>query len=388
MMAGVLKSKRLGGAFAVVFVFVLWVPLVLFALGLRHDSGEAEKRELADWPALSLGDMDGFFTGGGDYFDDRFPFRARLIAGHSFLRHYVFGVASEQVMVGKDHWLFFRGNEVFEDYLGQKRMSEAELDAWFAYFEERQRSLEEKGIDYLLVIVPGKVEVESEKLPATIAAGRRETRLDQIIERIEGGSELNVLNLKPDLLEWKASDGEMFWPYDTHWNGTARLKATRVIADRVKEMLPEIDVDLITGSLETYSDERLCDLIDMLGLRGRWGDYQLNMMRWDVPESLVRSESVAEGMDVWTQVPAEMSPVVTENPEGAGRLLFVTDSFFRAGGVPLEKMDEMPMSFAWKRFVGLWMWISVGELDWIVEEEKPDLVIEQRVERYLHILPE
>jgi len=371
--------------FTILFVLILWIPSAYFLTGkIIQSPGEATTAA----PSIANNiDLRSYFDHLNRFADQQFPFRAQAIARYNWLKHYLLRAPSKQVIVGKEHWLFYRGDQVFEDLAGEIAMSEQELDNWFHYFEERQRALAEQGTKYLLVLVPGKATIHPEKIPTRLATNPAQTRLDQVAERHAQGSPLNLYNMKNDLLGLKSEIDEVYWKFDTHWNGETRLRATRWLADRAKELYPSLDTELITQPLETFeAANRACDLIDMLGMRQNWPSYTMDMLRWETPATLRFSQSPLSDMPLWKDLHAVMHPLVTENSEGSGRLLLIYDSFLRVGGMPLIP-SEIPMCFGFERFIGIWTWVKPADLQWMVEQEKPDLVIEQRVERYLHILP-
>jgi hypothetical protein len=78
-------------------------------------------------------------------------------------------------------------------------------------------------------------------------------------------------------------------------------------------------------------------------------------------------------------------PVGLENSRGRGRLLCFHDSFYLAGVRP---RDQQLMAAHFARSVFLWMRPTNRQfLDW-VEQEHPDVVIEQRAERLLASVPD
>ncbi|MBI2300016.1 MAG: hypothetical protein HYU66_13925 [Armatimonadetes bacterium] len=139
-------------------------------------------------------------------------------------------------LVGRDGFLFFRGDL---DYLvaGELRGQPDGRDP-FPAIVDFQKQLAGRGIDLLLVLIPGKPEVFPEKLsakapdPALPAVQPFERKL--LLELAEAGVE--AVDLLPAFLRAKAASPEPFYmTQDTHWSNTAARVAARLVAERVRQ---------------------------------------------------------------------------------------------------------------------------------------------------------
>ncbi|MGE3513033.1 MAG: hypothetical protein AB7N65_29570, partial [Vicinamibacterales bacterium] len=116
---------------AILFLVIVTVPGLGLALGLdRAAVSESEMRELAAWPAwswnrTSIANWPSAFQ---HYFEDHFLLRNRLIDWRaSVLWHGLGTSASEQVITGKDGWLFYAADGGIDDWTQTAPFTDAEL---------------------------------------------------------------------------------------------------------------------------------------------------------------------------------------------------------------------------------------------------------------------
>ncbi len=181
-----------------------------------------ENRELAEAPTgdCSLAE---YADGWERYLGDNFGFRRYLIRWNSILKLSCLGVSPvSSVILGKDSWLFYHsealadGNTV-NDWRGTIPLSQTELVRLQEQLEANESVFAEKGIPYLVVIVPNKSTVYSEYMPDTIRKFRDTTRLDQFMEHMRRHSRVSVLDLREALFKAKSSH-PLYWKTDSHWN--------------------------------------------------------------------------------------------------------------------------------------------------------------------------
>ena len=99
---------------AAVLIFVL-IPFAGMSVAATNET--TENKELVEFPELRTdGTWNPHFLGDlGVYFEEHFAFRQELVAANALLRGRLLGVsASDQVLVGKDGWLYYTGT--LDDY--------------------------------------------------------------------------------------------------------------------------------------------------------------------------------------------------------------------------------------------------------------------------------
>jgi hypothetical protein len=314
--------------------------------------------------------------------------RAQLIRAHSVVRHRWLGAPSPSVVVGREGWLFFAGNRTFEDFVGRDRLSPAELAQWGAVLEGRRAWLRERGIRYLFVVIPNKSTVYPGQLPAVLRANARPGKLDQLLAYLQTNhANVPVLDLRPALAAVK-SRRQAYWTVDSHWNAFGLTAACDAIAAR----LDADGVPVFTADTPRHVDIREAfresDCADLLAMRGLWPRKPEPELRLRRPVDLRDAVSPLATVAPWKDAPAWKKPVTTERDSGQGRAVLLCDSFFRAGGVPLDALGQVPFMLNFRRFTSLWEWATFDQIKAIAEWEKPDVVIEEWTERYLKVIPE
>ena len=155
---------------AAVLVLVL-VPFAGMSVAATNET--TENKELAAFPKLRTdGIWNPRFLGElGTYFEEHFAFRQELVAANALLRGRLLGVsASDQVLVGKDGWLYFTGT--LDDYLGENQMSDKGLRNAVSNLSLMQQHIEERGSRFVLTIAPNKNSLYDGNMPSNYLRGR------------------------------------------------------------------------------------------------------------------------------------------------------------------------------------------------------------------------
>jgi alginate O-acetyltransferase complex protein AlgJ len=317
-------------------------------------------RDLAQWEQFPK-KFDAFFG-------DNFGFRQALIRLDSKVSLALLGRSpSDRVLIGKDGWLYFAGEHSIELYQNALPLSESDLAVMRQRIAGRRDRLAAKGIGYAFVIAPDKHTIYPEFMPGGLPRKARPSQYSQTMEMAEA-AHLPVGDLRPDLRAAKGL-GLLYRRDDTHWNDLGVAVAMRPI---FAAMRPGLDLAARPASLEDFNHEtlKLGDLAEMALIdRSETGPvfkadrlacaYQVVDKNWD---SLGRKLSTR-----------------THCPAGGKKLLFIHDSF---GQALLPRLAEH-----FGDMFALWARPTEEQFDALVEQEKPDFVLEERAERYLSAQP-
>ena len=374
-----MRIQRFGQYLTIIlFVMALWLPLLGNVFGWELPGVTVnENRTLAQWPN-PVGVAWAVFPGAFDaYVRDHFGFRNSLIRLNTKIKYEILKLRPEKVFWGKDDWLFLGHEKVFEDLIGVKPFSEREVKHWRRVIEGRQAWLAERGIDYLFVIAPNKSSVYPEYLPEDLAGRLGRTRLDQLMDGLKGSS-ANVLDLRPALLEAKARN-LVYYPHDTHWSAWGGFYAYQAIIRRLVEFSPDLK---LPGPDEYHMEKyiRYGDLAHMLVLSEKSKKREFEKPVLTSPQATPVSLKFPGGYD-WQVWQDWRKPKARENRAATGRLVVMNDSFANTGLV-----QNLPEHFNYAVFV--FEHPIYESLRSLVEGFKPDLVIEEYVERDLVVVPE
>ncbi len=372
------------------FVALLGAPLVSWLLRVPPPADLQEMQALAPWPdwkSTPLSAWPGKFEA---WLNHHYALRGQFIRAQSIVKHRWLSAPSNNVVPGRDGWLFYSGDRTFEDFVGRDPLSADELARWHALLEGRRAWLHERGIAYLFVIVPNKSTIYPEQLPSVLRAQHHAGKLDQVLDYLRAqGSTVPVLDLRPTLQELKARE-RAYWIEDSHWNGAGLVAASEAIMRRVAQLGVNAGPADATGMrawLNLQTAPRVADCVDLIAMRGHWlqpPELQLRLIR---PPDLRDVTSPLVELAPWKEYPGWRKPVTTERDSSRGRAVLLCDSFFRAGGVPLDALAQVPFMLEFRRFTSLWDWASFDQVRAIAEQEKPDIVIEEWTERFLKVIP-
>jgi len=362
---------------AVAFVASLWLPLA--GLPARWDGMVEieEKRSPAPPPAWGKDPLRTWPDKFLEYFRDNFGLRRDLLYLHNWSRVKIFRTSSsERVILGKDKWLFYTGSNLIDDFQGLTPFSETELDRWRNVIEGRQAWLAERGIRYLFVMVPNKVTIYPEYLPDFYHRKGTDTHADQLAARFARTPGINYLDLRPILRE-AGHERLVYYPYETHWNHYGAYLGYREIGARLREWFPGIE----PFTLDDFDvrAEKASTICHMLGIRDKdWGSSFAERFHLRTASAKSVPISVPD-----TCRSRHGPPVAFEKPDKPRRLLVFHDSFLQ--GVPMQALSEH-----FGRSVWLWLNLELNYecLRLMVDRERPDVVIEQRIERFLKFVPE
>ena len=110
------------------FFAILLMPGVLGALlGGAPEGQNTENRTLAERPELSFENLEDFPADAEAYINDHAPFRDQFIDAYASMNMELFhSIDNNDVIVGKEDWLFYAGNDSRVDTLGIAPFTEVE----------------------------------------------------------------------------------------------------------------------------------------------------------------------------------------------------------------------------------------------------------------------
>mgnify|MGYP006864472346 CR=1 FL=1 len=135
-----------------IFIIAVWAFLVFpFAGMLFWRSDETtENTELASFPELKTdeGWNQEYLSEMGAYFEDHFALRQYWVTANALLRsHVTQSSATDQVVLGKNDWLYFSGTTA--DYQGTNLFSEREIYAILHNLKLIQNYVQEQGVHFI-----------------------------------------------------------------------------------------------------------------------------------------------------------------------------------------------------------------------------------------------
>lgn len=358
----------------IVFAIVLLACLLGTFFNWDFYEPESENRQLADAPDFRHTPFRDWPAELEAYFNDHFGFRNTFIRRYRKIMRSA-GITDYRVIYGRDDWLYLNDEAIMQDFIGTRSYDESLRKQQVRRLQERKQWLENRGIGFLFFIVPNKTTIYPEYLPRNIEQLKAsQTNREIFIERQPANLNQTVVDLTPILLRAK-KDQVVYLKNDTHWNPYGAYIAYENIVDRIQTVLPSSHPPILAAQLSTQQSEIVGDLAKMTVSPERYS-MKINLLRhsdkshWstkeiDDPEFLKKEH-----------IPIDNKPPYTvHNPDGHGNAVILHDSF----GLRLQ--EYLPCQFENTTFI--WRYSNRTLLPLVVESLKPDIIIEQVVERHL-----
>jgi hypothetical protein len=252
---------------AALFIGALWLPIFDSLFHWDNTPQVKENRPLAPFPRLAPGPggIRKFISGLDSYYTDHFGFRRRLIYwAQTWKRQWFKGAWQSQVIIGRQGWLYHAGWEGTENGLRVTRpFAPEELQDWRTLFESRRDWLARRGIHYLVVVPPGKQTIYPEYLPAWASKPDATAKLDVFMSYMKHGSTVEILDLRPALLEAKKT--RRAYPLTgLHWNEWGAFAAYTEIVRTLARQVPGLGALPLSCFKEETHDEPGGDLAKLL----------------------------------------------------------------------------------------------------------------------------
>lgn len=298
------------------------------------------------------------------FVNDHFGFRATLISTHTAVSTALLDrLPTDQVIAGKDGWLFYAAENALALFQRTAPLDPDRLAAWQQELTERAGSLGGRGVGYAFAIAPDKHTIYGEYMPDYLHQGRGPSQYDEIVALAQTHT-LPVIDLRPNLLAAKP-DGLLYMRDDTHWNARGAYVAYHALMTQLG-MRP---LDLHHGDFDTRpngpGDLARMALIDRIE--------QVPTIRPDAfPCSVIEIEQETD--------PSGRPLLIRTRCDGAtGKLMFYRNSFGD---------DLLPfLAASFGEVVAISGRPSTEELLKAAETERPDVILEERVERHLRFPP-
>ncbi len=264
------------GILIALFLLAIWLPNIGSIFGIAPGES-SEQRAMTKLPELSMDrkSIINFQSKFMKYYVDNFGFRNVLIRWNSLFKLNVLKVDQfSKVLVGKDGWLYLikddEGNNSLDYYRSLSLFSsEKEMAEWAKPLADVKKYLDRKGCRLLVAFVPMKPRVYPEYVPAYLRPVQEETRLDQMMRYLQERTDIEAIDLGPDLIAEK-KEHPMFLKHDVHWNGYGAYYAYRAIINKLSGSLTWKEPRRLDEYKLEIHDFTGGDLANMLGLKDRY----------------------------------------------------------------------------------------------------------------------
>jgi alginate O-acetyltransferase complex protein AlgJ len=297
-----------------------------------------------------------------------FNWRKDLIQMYNFARIKIGDRVFPNVVVGKNGWFFYTGEEAIDDYQRGRLVRQKDLRQIQQTLDNLNRDLAKQGIILVVVIPPNKESVYPQYMPGEIPILRDKSRLDQFMEYMQSHAETRIIDLEPVMKEASTSQ-QVYFRTDSHWNQYGAYLAYQKILSVLSEEYPALHVHPLSDYQIALGGKTMRDLANIIGVPG------IQEMDWVFsPKFSIQAQAI----DIPVEA-GDVRMVSTEDRTLPSAVIF-HDSFFVSLSHFFEphfsKMTSVPFANQ-----------NIWKLSWI-KQQNPDIVIIELVERYLWHLPD
>lgn len=362
-------KKRFIISWCILFVLFLIAPHFLNIFNDQSDAQNSEKRDMAEFPELSFATIEDFPSDFETYYNDALPFRSNLIQINSLMNYTLFKESSvSKVLIGKENWLFYNPNgtdgDTIGDISGETLFSDEELEIILQTLVAIDAELTAQGKEFVVMITPNKESIMREYLPDGYYYDNTSTA-DQVVEYLQSNSNLRIVYPKDALITAKNDypQHDFFYKTDTHWNYLGGYVGASCLAEELGYHMEPILNGEVVNNLQTPCDK---DLATMMGLRNYIDEESNHIIDYKANSNILSSSK-----DFVTKY------CFTTDSTNDKKLLVIRDSFCTA------MAEHTATNFKESVMIHRDYYNPT-----MLQEENPDIVVFQIVERLLYKIPD
>jgi alginate O-acetyltransferase complex protein AlgJ len=304
---------------------------------------------------------------------------------YAFYRYFAISLEEDSAIVGNDGFLFLgnRYNSVLYKTQGLYEYKKNEIDAWTDKLKNLQRWYENRGINFVLVIVPNKHSTYTEKLPNWI--DKNVTTITDDIMMFAKHKNLNMLDLRKPFSDNK-EDKYLYYVTDTHWNpygaSIGYLETIKFINNKYKK---EYSTPIFTIHASTRGGGDLANFLKITDLLPPNYDNHFNITftnnekicLGNINTATKQLESCSPSENLMYGIDDQPKYTINSKALNDDKLLLLCDSF----GFANSQLYSMTFNTIWTFHYNQ---INGQPLADFIDKQKPNIVIYQIVERQLY----
>lgn len=219
-----------------------------------------------------------------------------------------------------------------------------------------------RGIKYVIFVAPNKENIYSEFMPERMQRIRKSdvSRMDKAVEYLKKHTKAEIVNAKPAMVKAKSVVAQnLYFKKDTHWNNVGGYVGFEQLAAALRRQGAKVSAPSVTRL--HISKGTLRDM-----------DMEAGAKEWTYEVGYRETLNSSCAVDEKNELISICRTPGTGNPQ---KLLVWTDSFAAA----LQPYLNRSFGTVFYSTAGL---KKLSEIEKIVDETKPDLVVDELVERY------
>lgn len=365
---------RINILFAIVFSLMISLHFINLIFNIEPKIKLTENRSVASEPKFE-GSFSQFVHEYDAYFKDHFGFRNFLVYSSNLFLIKIFNQSStDKVIIGKNKWLFFAGEDnAF--HFKERKISDEELGLYSENLKNWELKFKSRNIPFVFFVAPDKQSIYPEFLKAPQSSWESERNYDFIAENFSAEMGDHFINVKQELIKYKQTGKKLYYKADSHWNDTSAFFVYQLVMKNLHSYSSLRTISILTQDQMIVENQIYTG--DMI--RIFWGIANL----YDENEIFLRgpnkdSIKLESHSGDYHGVPIQKEFYTTINPtlkEQGKTLIAVRDSQF----IPMIRL----FAESFYRVILINVWEDKANIEKLIETENPDAVIFESVERGL-----
>lgn len=296
------------------------------------------------------------------WLNDHFHKRRQIIKIYEKINKKLIGrVENNSAFMGKDKWLFYKGDNSIINFQNINLYSEKELEKIEKNLKLRKEWLNNQGIKYYVFIAPDKNKIYGEYYPSYIQKINQYGRAQQLKDFLKS-KEIEIVYPIAELLE-KKKEGLLYYKTDTHWNSYGAFIGYQELMKKIKKDFSNITILDMKNCMLTEKNYNGGDLAGMLNVDLKlYQDIMYKEFIYDYTYKYLKNEG--------------RNGVIVKSKKSLKVLMF-RDSFTSAME-PYISETFGDVEYIWDH--------NFNNYQNKIITEKPDIVIHEIVERYIDVL--
>lgn len=338
-----------------------------------------ENRYAASAPIAKWRDPIGYIRSLKPFIEDNILFRERTITYYNYFFKYILRNSHDKIIWGREDWIFYtgEGNNILADFLGKQQFTLEQLNFWKNLIQARAAWLSDRNQKYFFVPTPNKESIYFELMPSCLIANKGISRLEQL-NRFLSYYDVNYIDLLTPLRKYK-SQPPLYYKHDSHWNQYGGLFSAKQIVRHIHNLTPDFDV----FDYDAYTVSRVRRASDL-----PYSKLGLGLLVKEDHDTINFTAQLAKGKyrpdRFFGDVNDSIYSHCLEYSSSSGNnktLLILGDSYSYVGN-----LREF-LAYSFRKTYTYHAHPSSEQVFYLASFLKPDIIIEQRVERNLNGYP-
>ena len=245
------------------FLVVIGFPFFDTIFGITSDRENTENHKMAEFPEFSMRRLSVYPSLLNNWFSENFRPRTQLFYAYALYKFRVLGVSPVPgtMLVGKNNW-FYYSEAALDNYCRVNPATDVELEKAYNGLMSTYNYCQSKGIKYYLYICPDGQSVYPENLPDNV---RQPKGIPGNVQAFLAYLKAKNCPVTPifevEYLKSKKPLGRLYYKTDSHWNMLGGFYGYEKLMEHVNADFPSIKARTLAEYTIDSTEKRSGDLL-------------------------------------------------------------------------------------------------------------------------------